>query len=46
MLGNLKVELLSPVIVKGYPKDADYQSLDKLADEILLKHESIKLLGD
>jgi len=46
MLGNLKVELLSPVLVKGYPKDADYQSLDKLADEILLKHESIKLLGD
>jgi len=46
MLGNLKVELLSPVLVKGYPKDADYQSLDKLADEILLKHESLKLLGD
>jgi flavorubredoxin len=46
MLGNLKVELLSPVLIKGYPKDADYQSLDKLADEILLKHESLKLLGD
>ncbi|MCK4716786.1 MAG: FprA family A-type flavoprotein [Candidatus Marinimicrobia bacterium] len=46
MLGNLKVELLSPVIVKGYPKDADYQSLDKLADEILIKHDSLKLLGD
>jgi flavorubredoxin len=45
MLGNLKVELLSPVLAKGYPKDADYQSLDKLADEILSKHESIKLLG-
>ncbi|HCK99257.1 MAG TPA: MBL fold hydrolase [Candidatus Marinimicrobia bacterium] len=45
MLGNLKVELLSPVLVKGYPKDADYQSLDKLADEILEKHESLKLLG-
>ncbi|MCG2716654.1 MAG: FprA family A-type flavoprotein [Candidatus Marinimicrobia bacterium] len=46
MLGNLKVELLSPVIIKGYPKDANYQSLDKLADEILIKHESIKLAGD
>ena len=46
MLGNLKVELLSPVIIKGYPQDADYQSLDKLADEILIKHESIKLAGD
>jgi len=45
MLGNLKVELLSPVLIKGYPKDADYQSLDKLADEILEKHESLKLLG-
>jgi len=46
MLGNLKVELLSPVLIKGYPQNADYQSLDKLADEIFVKHESLKLLGD
>lgn len=41
MLGNLKVELLEPVIVKGYPKKEDFEALNKLADEILKKHETI-----
>lgn len=39
MLGNLKVELISPVIAKGYPKDKDFTLLEKLADEILVKHK-------
>ena len=39
MLGNLKVELISPVIVKGYPKENDYTLLEKLADEIFNKHK-------
>jgi flavorubredoxin len=38
MLPNLKVELLTPVVIKGYPKDQDLKALDKLADEILEKH--------
>jgi len=41
MTGNLKVELLEPVIVKGYPTEADFLALDRLADEILKKHESL-----
>ncbi len=41
MLGNLKVELLEPVIVKGYPRANDFGSLDKLADTILKRHKSI-----
>jgi len=41
MLGNLKVELLEPVIAKGYPKEEDFDALNKLADEILKKHETI-----
>jgi flavorubredoxin len=44
MLGNLKVELLSPVIAKGYPKDDDYKNLDKLVDEILAKHKEINII--
>jgi flavorubredoxin len=44
MIGNLKVELLSPVIAKGYPKDDDYKNLDKLADEILAKHKEINIM--
>jgi len=39
MLSNLKVELLEPVVTKGFPKDEDFKALDKLADEILNKHK-------
>ncbi len=38
MLGNLKVELISPVIVKGYPTEDNFKDLEKLADEIFNKH--------
>ncbi|HOV99098.1 MAG TPA: FprA family A-type flavoprotein [Bacteroidota bacterium] len=41
LITNLNVELLEPVIVKGYPKGTDFQSLDKLADAILEKHKVI-----
>ncbi len=38
LIPNLKVELLEPVVAKGYPKDSDFTALDKLADAILEKH--------
>jgi len=38
---NLKVELLEPVLAKGYPKEADLQALDRLADGILAKHKEL-----
>ncbi len=41
MIGNLKVEILSPVIVKGYPKKEDYNSLIRLAGEIAEKHKNL-----
>jgi len=41
MLPNLKVEILTPVIAKGFPKDSDFTALDKLADEILAKHKAL-----
>jgi len=41
MIGNLKVEVLSPVIIKGYPKEEDYNSLIKLAGEIVEKHKNL-----
>jgi flavorubredoxin len=44
MLTNLKVELLQPVIIKGYPKTEDFKALDRLADDILNKHKELKLL--
>jgi flavorubredoxin len=43
LISNLKVELLTPVIAKGYPKDDDFAGLEKLADEILAKHRELKI---
>ncbi len=42
MIPNLKVELLEPVILKGLPKEEDYQNLDKLAAAIAEKHKDLK----
>ena len=39
MLPNLKVELLEPVLCKGYPKEADFKALDTLAEAIAQKHK-------
>ncbi len=38
MVPNLKVDILEPVLCKGYPKDEDIQALEKLADTIAEKH--------
>ena len=45
MIPNLKVEIIPPVIIKGYPKEADYASLDKLADTIIEKHKAAGLVS-
>jgi flavorubredoxin len=42
LIPNLKVELLEPVVAKGYPADSDFESLKTLADKILAKHREIK----
>jgi len=44
MLPNLKVEILEPVITKGFPKDNDFIALDRLADEILAKHKEVGIV--
>lgn len=41
MIPNLKVELIEPVIIKGYPKEEDFRMLDRLADDIVKKHKEI-----
>jgi len=43
LIPNLKVELLTPVVAKGYPKDDDFAGLERLADEILAKHRELKI---
>jgi len=39
MIPNLKVELLPTVIIKGYPREADFGALDNLAETIAQKHK-------
>ena len=38
MISNLRVEILEPVVIKGFPKEEDFKGLDTLAEEILNKH--------
>jgi len=39
LVPNLKVEVLDPVIVKGYPREVDLQAIDALAALIAEKHK-------
>jgi flavorubredoxin len=38
MITSLKPEMLPPVIIKGFPKEADFAALNVLADTIAEKH--------
>jgi flavorubredoxin len=44
LIPNLKVELLEPVVAKGYPKDSNFTALDQLADAILVKHSELGIV--
>lgn len=44
LISNLKVEVIEPVITKGYPKEDDFKSLDRLVDEIYKKHKEINII--
>ena len=45
MIPNLKAELLEPVLSKGFPQEADFMALDKLADSIAEKHKEHNLVS-
>ena len=40
MIPNLKVEVLDPVISKGFPKEEDFKALGNLANTIAEKHKA------
>jgi flavorubredoxin len=44
MLDHVKVEVLEPVLVRGLPDEAAMQGLDRLADDILKKHQEIRIV--
>lgn len=45
LVSNLKVELIDPVVSKGYPREEDFEALEELADKILKKHKEKKIGG-
>jgi flavorubredoxin len=44
MLSNLKVDLLEPVLTKGFPRKKDFRALDRLAGEISDRHKEHNLM--
>jgi flavorubredoxin len=38
IVSSLKAEIIEPVIIKGYPEEADFKMLDELAEKISNKH--------
>ncbi|MFC2031485.1 FprA family A-type flavoprotein [Chloroflexota bacterium] len=44
LIPNLEVEILDPVVVKGYPGDEDLEALDELAAMIAGKHKEHNLI--
>ncbi len=44
LISNLKVEILSPVLCKGFPGGSDFDVLDELAAAIAGKHEEHNLI--
>jgi flavorubredoxin len=45
MLSNVKVELLEPVVIKGFPREEDFTALDRLADKVLKGHKENNLIN-
>jgi flavorubredoxin len=39
MIPNLKAEVLTPVLIKGFPREEDFRALDNLASTIAEKHK-------
>ncbi|MBN1483861.1 MAG: FprA family A-type flavoprotein, partial [Chloroflexia bacterium] len=44
LIPNLQVEILEPVLCKGYPREDDLAALDRLAESIAEKHRESGLL--
>jgi flavorubredoxin len=44
LVSNLKLEILEPVMALGYPKEADFKALDRLANDIFEKHREAGII--
>jgi flavorubredoxin len=41
MVPNIKAEVLTPVLSKGFPREEDFKALDNLASTIAKKHKEL-----
>ena len=41
LIGNLKVDLIEPVLFKGMPREEDFKKIDELIEKLEEKHKSI-----
>jgi flavorubredoxin len=39
------LEVLEPVVSKGYPKEQDFENLKNLADMVVERHKQLKIIG-
>jgi len=44
MIGSLKAEIITPLIIKGFPEADDFKKIEAMADEIVLKHEELGII--
>lgn len=44
LIPNLKVEIIEPVLSRGYPVEETFQKLDELAEGVLQKHEKLGII--
>lgn len=44
-MGNLTAELIDPVIIKGHPTEEDLEDIERLADDIIEKHDDPEEVG-
>ena len=44
LIGNLRAEVLEPVVCKGLPRSQDLQAIERLADQIAQKHRELGLV--
>ena len=45
IMSNVKAQVLEPVMVKGAPKEEDFQRLDELAEKILASHKELGIVN-
>ena len=43
-LGALKVELLDPLLIKGLPKEEDYEKIEEFAKKVMEKHKELGVM--